>query len=65
MKLVVSIVHVVNLNRDGLLTQFKSGFLLSFTLEIINDTDNKVKPYVGMALLEKKIIMLPKLKLKY
>ena len=46
--------HIIDFERDGVPTQFKTGFPLSFRLEIINDTDNKVKLCVIMDLLAKK-----------
>ena len=45
--------HVVNFEREGLPTQFKSGFLWSFRLEFITDTDHEVKPCIVMHLLAK------------
>ena len=51
---------VINFKRDRFPTQFKSGFQQLFRLEIITDTDNKVKLHVIMDLLAKTIIMPPK-----
>ena len=53
--------HVINFSRDRLPTQFNSGFQQSFTLDIITDTDNKVRLRVVMDLLAKIIITPPKI----
>ena len=54
-------VRVINLSRDKLPTQFKSSFQSSLRLQIISDTDNKVKLHVVMDLLAKTIITPPKI----
>ena len=51
--------HVINFERSRLPTRFRSGFQLSFRLEIITNTDNKVKLHVVMDLLAKTIITPP------
>ena len=43
-------VRVINFESDRLPTRFKSGFQKLFRLEIITDTDNKVKLYIIMDL---------------
>ena len=52
---------VINFLGDRLPTRFKSGFQKSLRLQIITDTDNKVKLCVVMDLLAKTIIMPPKI----
>ena len=54
-------VRVINFVTDGLPTQFKSSFQYSLRLEIITDTDNKLKLNVIMDLLAKTIIKPPKI----
>ena len=53
--------RVINFLGDRLPTPFKSGFEYSLRLQIITDTDNKVKLCVVMDLLAKTIIMPPKI----
>lgn len=52
---------MVNIARDRLFKQFTSGFLQSFILETITDTDHEVKPRNITDLLDKTIIMQPKI----